>query len=453
MAPAPDPARTRGRGKAVLEPVEVPYLPLAAALFDRDGELVAATPEWTGPAPGSAAYATGFGHLVVAAEGAPRHLDRILGRLLEELAAAAASMSPTPARRLEVLRAGLELVSGRPPSGPAGDVAELVRASLPARAPGLRLELEPAPPWPPLASAGAVALALVQLAVNAQRHEQAEVVRLRLAHGSTFYIEWPAASPAPAPAVVATHRHLARRRRWGWGYVQMVADALGGVALPPGPTGTDLEGAALSLGSTRLGLPLAVVRDGRLERWTQAWEQERPASASPGQLDPGLRRLLAGAEARPGQIVYQDLYRARQVRDRTWLVQPPETGSNRARDVLRGLDHERVLWTAPEPHSTRVHALACLLAIALGEPAPAVPPSIWSEAFPAACLALGMQPPEVPDSLVLPDPRLAAFLLAELGGSLVAQGEGLALSLAAPETEQPLLEALGYRAGISIALV
>jgi hypothetical protein len=429
-----------------LEPAEVPGLPLAVALFDRDGRTVAASPEWPGPAPGSAGYACGFGHLVVASDGVAPALDGLLGRLLDELGSTAAALPPAAARRLAVLRSGLELVSGRPPGqteGEAAEVLELVRAALPARAPGLELEVEAAPPWPRVDSPAAIALAVVQLAVNAQRHENARCVTLRLAPGPTFYVEWPAETQAGVS--IESHRHLSRRLRWGWGYVQMVADFLGGVALPPGPTGAGREGAALSLGSTRLGLPLASVRSGRLEGTTMAWSQDRALPGTGSALEEPLIELVAQAEGRPGRIVYRDLLRARSrgPGQTTWLALPPETGSSRARDVLRGLEHERLLWTAPEAQAVRIHALATLLAVSLGDPWPSVPPSVWEDVFPPSCRALDIPTAQAPPSLFLPDPRLTAFLLAELGGELVAVEQVPCLRLAGARGDQVVMEALG----------
>jgi hypothetical protein len=106
---------------------------------------------------------------------------------------------------------------------------------------------------------------------------------------------------------------------------------------------------------------------------------------------------------------------------------PPQNGVDRARDVLRGLVHERALVRAPEPHATRVYALAGLLGRGLGDPAAAVPPSVWHEVLPQACAVLGVTAPMAFDSLILPDPRVAAFLLAEIGGRLVGAGDELRL--------------------------
>jgi hypothetical protein len=264
----------------------------------------------------------------------------------------------------------------------------------------------------------------MQLAVNAYQHDAAARVHLHVGPGPTFSIEWPAAA-RPAPAV-RSHRHALRRERWGWGYVQLVADALGAVAMPPGPAGAGMTGAALSLGSPRLGLPLACVRDGRIERASQAWDED-PAMPRRGQAAAELHDLVAQAWARPGQIAYRDLHRARLRGDRTWVALAPESGSSRVRDLVAGLDHERALWSAPEPHATRVSALATLLRVAMGEPWPSVPPSVWADVMPEACAALGVATPPDMKPLCPPDPRVAAFLLAETGGRLTCVADEVVL--------------------------
>jgi hypothetical protein len=149
------------------------------------------------------------------------------------------------------------------------------------------------------------------------------------------------------------------------------------------------------------------------------------------------------AESDPGRVAFGDLYRARCRGGRTWVVLGPPAGSARVRDLLRGLAHEQALWAAPEPHATRVHALATLLGGALGDPLPAVPPGVWAEVLPRACACLGLRPPPALPALLLPDPRLAAFLLAETGGRLVPVGDEVRLEAG----ESPLLAALPREPG------
>jgi hypothetical protein len=190
----------------------------------------------------------------------------------------------------------------------------------------------------------------------------------------------------------------------------MAADALGGTALPPAPAGPDRESVGFGLGARNLTLPLACLEGGRLTRTTRAWDQEH--QAADGTLDGALERLVREARAAEGSIVYGDFHAARAVpgTDRTWIVMPPEVGDDRVRDVLRGLDHERLLLTAPEPHATTLHALNALLRHGLGEALVTCSAAEWRRRFPAACAALGVAPPSLPDCLSYPDPCLSAWV-------------------------------------------
>jgi hypothetical protein len=414
-----------------LDPAEIHELPFPAGLFDLTGALVAATPEWRGPLPGSVTFYTGAGHLVVgAATPTQPELEALMAELLRAIREALPAMEHAARLRTAVLLAGLELVSGRPldglEAGTTSDVLEYAAASIRTRAPSLGVEILPEAEPGPVPAPATIALALVQFAANASDHEFAdaagtrriEAVRLRVAGGPSFYLEWPTESPTEV--AVRTARHQRRRARWGWGYVRMAADALGGAALPPGRTGDGLEGACFSIGSRMLTVPLACFEGGRLQRRTQSWEQEtvhvdpaeRPA------IETELAELLREAAAQPGAIVAHDLFCARCSGPRTWAALPPEAGSHRVRDVLRGLDHERALWAAPEPHATRVHALTVVLARAAGDDWPTFDAGTWAALFPAACRALGVAAPEVAGAAVYPDPRVAAYLLAGLGGEL-----------------------------------
>ena len=422
-----------------LDPAEIAQLPLAAALVDQQGGLIAATPEWTAPSPGTVSFHTGFAQLLVAVDAGPPELDVLITRLLDELAAG--RQPGADGLRVELLAEGLRLMAGRPVSGAdrggADRVFQLAMAGISARTQGVRVVAMP-PPSVEVPAPAAIALAMVQLAVNANRHELVEQVWLRVAPGPTFYVEW--AGERDTGVHVASHRHQELRRRWGWGYVQMIADALGATALPPGPTGPRTQGACLGLGSIRLTLPLCCVQGGVVTRSTEAWDQELEAPPGTSLTGPSLALLRAAGE-QPGRIVEGGLLRARCWGSRTWLAMPPQDGANRARDVLRGLLHERALLTAPEPHATRIQALATLLGVMLGEPWPSVPPAVWEQVAPLACAALGVPAQPLPDALVLPDPRLAAYLLAEVGGDLVEVGDTLQLRPAGHENRQ-LLAAL-----------
>src|SRR5215468_4206080 len=124
----------------------------------------------------------------------------------------------------------------------------------------------------------------------------------------------------------------------------------------------------------------------------------------------------------------------------TWVVLTPESGSSRARDLLAGLQHERALWVAPEPHATRASALATLLQVAMGDPWPSVPPGLFAEVFPAACARLGIATPDLVDAVVLPEPRAAAYLVAELDGRLARRGDEVWMVPSPAASGSPLLQ-------------
>jgi hypothetical protein len=443
-----------------LDPAEVRELPLPAALLDRTRAVVAATPEWPGWAPGAVTFHAGHGYMAVGgdeASGADRGL--VLDRLLDELDATVAALAGDDARRARLLAAGLRLVAGTPPdereTGTGGEVLAMAAAGIAARV-GAPFSVSVGDG----AAAGAVpcpavvALALVQLAVNVARHERADPGRARpvkaatlaAAAGPTFHVEW--ASEAPRPTPVRTHRHVRERRRWGLGYVRMAADALGGTALPPAPCGSGRARASFGLGSRNLTLPLALWDGGRVVRSTRAWDQEHHA-ADAGERA-GVEALVQGlaraASERCGEIVRTELHTARAVpgTGRVWMALPPEGGDDRVVDVLRGLDHERLLLTAVEPHATRLHALNAALRASLGDPLATCYAGDWRTRFPAACRGLGVTPPRLDGVPAHPDPRLTALLLHETAGRLrVDAGGAVWLEPAPGHADTPLLRLLG----------
>ncbi len=448
-----------------LDPAEVPQLPFAAALLDSAGEVVAATPEWRGAAPGGISFSTGAGFLVVApAEETPPELEALMEALLAAIRDALPALDGRTRLGAAVLLAGLELVSGRPlaagDSGTSTDVLAHAEAAIAARAPSLRVRTQPEAEPRTVPAPATIALALVQLAANAAAHEfsdaaggrRVDLVTLRVAPGPSFYVEWR--TERPAGVVVATARHQARRQRWGWGYVRMAADALGGAAVPPGPTGDGVEGACFTIGSRMLTVPLACFESGAVARSTQAWEQEI-AHGEPEARDAlaaDLDELLRDAVLSPGVIVRRGLLCARRSGRRAWAALPPEAGAHRVRDVLRGLEHERALWAAPEPHATRVHALALAMARAVGDSWPTFDAGTWATGFPAACAALGLRAPPVEGAAVYPDPRVAAYLLAELGGRLAVDEEVVIYRPPPAAAAAPILSVLDPAAPGAFAL-
>jgi hypothetical protein len=429
-----------------LDPTEIPRLPLPAALIDRQGAVVSATPEWQGPMPGSICYHNGEARLLVAPDGqAWPAQEAVMRRLLDEMRAAVAAMSGDQAVCAAVLGSGLELVAGWPPDeGPyetVGGVLDRARTVIRTRVPAAEVEVAGGTTQP-VPAPDQIALALLQFAANAFSHESSSRLRLRVGVGPTFFVEWPASGPQGGVASGQSHPGL--RKRWGLGYVRMVADYLGATALPPGPTAEGWAGPCLSLGSRRLTLPLAVFAQGEALRATQTWEQiVRSLDPSvAGTILADLAEVLEAAGREPGAVVRCGLLCARWTQSGTWVALPPETGPDRTRDVLRGLDHERVLWSAPEPHATRVHGLISALARSLGDRPTAYAPEAFARELPRACAALGVPAPQVGPLLACPDPRATAFLLAELGGKLIAAPDGTFLAPGPAAAGSPLVELL-----------
>lgn len=433
-----------------LDPAELPELPLPAALLDQRRRVVVTTPEWRGATPGCVTYYAGHGHLAVGPSQPPDpDLQVVLEEFLAELDRTAERLEPADAGRVRVLTGGLRLVAGEPLSeadrGSSTETLELASLAIEARVnPPLNVFVADHDPPLDVPAPAVVALALVQFAVNVAQHERVDAagarrvqsVSVRAAPGPSFHLEWE--SEAPESVGVRTGRHVQRRARWGLGYVRMAADALGGTALPPAPAGPDRQSVGFGLGARNLTLPLACLEDGRLTRSTRAWDQEHQLAG--GSLDGSVEALVQEARAAGGAIVERDFHAARAVpgADRVWIVMPPEVGEDRVRDVLRGLDHERLLLTAPQPQATTLHALNAVLRHGLGEQLATCSAAEWRRRFPAACSALGVEPPSLPDCLSYPDPYLTAWLLARVGGRLEVDAGGGAGFRAARVDDPPV---------------
>jgi hypothetical protein len=431
-----------------LDPAEIADLPLPAALIDRRRAVISRTAEWLGSGPGTVSYHAGQAWLLVGSDRPARpELEVVTRMLLDEIRAAAAVLSGDASICASVLAGGLSLVAGWPVDevpAAAGQVLERTRALIQARVPEVRIDVRfDGDPNEPVAGPDQVALALLQLAANAAAHDAATELRLGFDTGPTFTVEWPARGPLTE--VPAGQSHSALRKRWGLGYVRLVADSLGATALPPASTTDGWTASCISLGTRRLTLPLAMFSGARPTRSTQTWEQTVRSHdpAVPGAIRADLGPVLAAAESQPGVLKRHGLLAARAARAGTWVALPPETGPERSREALRGLDHERALWAAPEPHATRVHGLITLLSRSLGDPPVAYAPEAFIRELPRACGALSVPAPEVGGLLACPDPRATAFLLAELGGELIGRLDGTYLVPGLRGAGSPFLALLG----------
>lgn len=420
-------------------------LPFASALLGGDGEAVACTPEWRGDGPGSASYPVRRSRLVVCVEAAAPGCAALLDRVLDELDAAAAAAAPPYSPQLRMLAASLRVVAGRSVHEhdvlSVGEVLQLAQAGIEART-GLRHRVVGFERGSAVAVRGgeAAALVLVQLAVNAERHDAATAVHLSAATGE-LRIEWQSRSPGS----VSTGRRRQDRERWGLGFARIAADAIGGVVHPPQPFGEHTVVASLEFGVPRLTLPLAAVRGGHVVRATRAWDEE--TGAIPGTAVITRPRVLDAAHAAattPGSIARAATFTARQAGELTWIGVPPDDVADRARDVIDGLTHEQALVDGvAEPQRSRIHALAQLLGHALGAPLQRVPSSAWTERMRtlAPLYALSMPVPE-PAGVGATDPAVSALLAAEAGERFEVDGDALWLVLRPNGSDGSLTAAL-----------
>jgi hypothetical protein len=261
----------------------------------------------------------------------------------------------------------------------------------------------------------AAALVLVQLAVNAERHDAATAVRLEVDR-TTFRVVSRHAGAAP---LVTTARRRADRERWGLGFARIAADAIGGTVYPPRAIGDGCLAATLELGIRRLSLPLAAVSDRRILRATRAWDEE--TGLAPGS-DAGARSklaaILAAAGSSPGEIVADAGFSARAGRRSVWVAVPPDESSVRAREVVTGLVHERALSDhLDEPARSTIGGLTLLLATLLGEPMPRVPIVAWTRRMHELGTPFGLAG-AIPDFDVVGaiDPQVVAVLAPSSAG-------------------------------------
>ena len=429
---------------------EIRELPLPAALLDRDDEVIATTPEWSGAGPGTVVFALRRTRLLVATAPADDASAHLLDLLLEALTSTAETLGGTQRQRVAMLASSLRLVAGRRVTalGSSHEVIDLAVAGITART-ALEVHVQGRPSFP-VPDPEVAALALVQLAVNAERHTRTTSVTLVQDPGA-FHVVWPGSA---GPTELSTARRRLDRRRWGLGFCRIAADTLGGAIHPPAARGDGQVAATLELGLQDLALPLAGVRGNRVVKATRTWDEE--TGSLPGAaVMPGSRlaTCLEAASGPPGTVVVRDGWCARRAGGRSWVAIPPDDILDRARDVLDGITHERALWEGvAEPLQARVFALASLLAARLGGPLPRVPAGVWNQRMARLGPALGvaMAIPRLA-GLGAIDPRISAYLAAELGVEMVAAGDDLVLRIQLGRQGDPRLSDL-MRVGDAVRL-
>ncbi|MBV8444467.1 MAG: hypothetical protein JOZ92_00970, partial [Candidatus Dormibacteraeota bacterium] len=298
---------------------DIPALPLSAALFGGE-DLLAATPEWRGTVAGTVSYPVRRTRLIVAPAEARGGPAATTAALLEALRRATGGATGRAALELRMVGASLGLVAGCPPgsAGTAEEVIDLAVAGI-SRRTGLAtaVELTAAQrgarcPMPEVA-----ALVLVQLAVNAERHDDATRVSLQFSDGA-FRVGWQG-----HPAAVRTSRRRGDRERWGLGFARLAADSLGATLHLPVDRGSRAE-AVLEVGVPRLALPLARIRGATVAAATRTWDEE--TGLVPGcttHRSARLGDLAAAARAVPGEVVTHQGWTARATGTSLWVALPP----------------------------------------------------------------------------------------------------------------------------------
>ncbi|HEY6379502.1 MAG TPA: hypothetical protein VI316_10015 [Candidatus Dormibacteraeota bacterium] len=433
---------------------ELAALPLRAATYDEAGNEVARTPEWRGAGASAVPFRYEGFRLVVAPHdpGAAASVgEALVQRLIEALEDAGAAVDEISRRRLAVLTEGVRIAAGRVAYtvGTSADAVAYLEASLPVRS-DVRLFVAGAGGHAVVAPA-AIAAALLQIVVNAERHGGAETVDLAIlsAHGAlTFRLQWAGAPPPGAR--LQTSRTQRQAKRTGLASARVISDAVGatltgllsGVDAATGTIDGGRSRVELALPATDLALPLARVEGGLVGWCTRTWSEETGLLGGRAVVGPAAR-CVELARARPGSIVTHRAFTARAVEGTVWIAQPPDDPTERSILAARLVDHERALANAPPPHRGRIRALAALLLHVLGTTLPTVSGDAWNAGIDAELSAYGL-PPHVPtlDAERVVAPPVCAYLMSECGAGLVQDGDELQLTVREGMRDHPLVRLL-----------
>lgn len=429
-----------------LSAADVAALPLPVALFDRDGALLASSAEWAGGGPGTVVYRLPAASLAVGCDEQDADIAGLLTELVTAMREGAKACEGAQQLRLGALASSVALVAGIPDlhGGSTGDVLDNLAALLSTVSAHGVTTGEHTPGAVP--DAPVLALALLQLVINARRHDDATDVTIDIDPGPAFRVRWHGELP---PQGISTARHQADRDRWGLGFVRLAMDALGGVYLSPASHGFDQVTAILSVDpSPRLQLPLAAIRNGVVDAASPAWDEET-------QLPPGSRlperwsRLVDAASNSPRGIQHARTARARAVAGTVWIAIPPEGTADRARDVIRGLEHERDLLDAPQPFATVVEGLAGVIALLLGDDPHRVTPTAFDEGYAIAAEAVAAPPfPGRFTGPAAPGPALIAVLASRVAAKLSMRDDRLAVQASEQHRGDSIIRRLGDGTGV-----
>jgi len=127
-----------------------------------------------------------------------------------------------------------------------------------------------------------------------------------------------------------------------------------------------------------------------------------------------------------------------------WIAIPAEGTADRARDVIRGLEHERDLLDAPQPFATRIEGLADVIVLLLGEHPHRVTPAAFDDRYPGAAAAVGA--PQFSgrfSGAAAPSPELVAVLASRLAAHLRMSDGRLAIQVGDNHRDDAIARRLG----------
>ena len=232
--------------------------------------------------PGTVVYRLPAASLAVGCDEQDADIAGLLTELVTAMREGAEACEGTQQLRLGALASSVALVAGIPDlhGGTTADVLDNLAALLTTvSAHGVTINAHTPGAVP---DAPVLALALLQLVINARRHDDATEVTIDIDPGPAFCVRWHGELPSQG---VSTARHQADRDRWGLGFVRLAVDALGGVFLSPASQGVGQVTAVLAIDpSPRLQLPLAAIRKGVVDAASPAWDEE--TQVPPGSLLP-----------------------------------------------------------------------------------------------------------------------------------------------------------------------
>lgn len=424
---------------------DIENFPFPCALFDKEGEILAASPEWTGNNENTLKYVMGKNILQINYQLPDTKSTILSDRFLQVLKNAIIDLKKdnyTKAKQIKLLYMNLQLFTGNLLESESNvlDVYNYVRIGIQKRTKIILKNINPekkdeysnlSVKYPEI-----IALILLQFAVNAEVHEEVQEIEFHYSD-NTFSLLWEGDS---VERYIKTSRLSDNRERWGMGFAMMAADMIGATLYHPNNISGKVR-ASLEVGLNRLSIPMALIRDGYVYKCTRTWEEETgilPKSSIYN--NPSLGASLDTAKENVGKNININGWSIRHKDNMTaWFALLPEDPQKRLSEMLKGMTHERALWEdLPEPYMTEIFVISSLIGIHLGEPWPRVPGSIWNRKYEQAQknMNIDYKAPTY-NGLSALDPRIVLYFYKNFGDKIIASGDDLFLTIREDKRQDP----------------